>query len=70
MGIAREVPDRLQTIERALPLTGCVVVVGHGVPLATWLAHAAGLEEPARLWREMLLPDAWAVDLATRAAAS
>lgn len=62
-----EVLHRLQTIERALPLTGCVVVVSHGVLLTTWLARAIGLEEPARFWRDMLLPDAWAVDLATRA---
>ena len=60
---------RLQTIERALPTTGCVVVVSHGVLLTTWLAHAVGLEEPARFWRDMMLPDAWAEDLATRVVA-
>lgn len=68
-GPRAEVLHRLQRTERALPLTGCVVVVSHGVLLTTWLAHAAGLEEAARLWREILLPEARAVDLADRAAA-
>ncbi|HET9060090.1 MAG TPA: histidine phosphatase family protein [Acidimicrobiales bacterium] len=64
------VHQRLQTLERRLPATGHLIVVSHGVLLTKWIQHVVGLEEPARFWSDMTLPDVWALDFATRTVTS
>lgn len=55
MTAAREVVD------------GTVLVVSHGMALSLWVAGFAGADfDVVSWWRELTLPDAWAVDVKER----
>ena len=57
---------RLASLEADFTSADSIVIVTHGVLLATWLGCLTPLEDPFSFWSGLRMPDAWELDLEER----
>jgi broad specificity phosphatase PhoE len=62
-----DVLARLDLLAADVSPGGSLAVVSHGVLLTMWLDHAGVLDDPYAFWSDLRTPDAWELDLETKA---
>jgi broad specificity phosphatase PhoE len=62
-----EVVARVESLRTELLSSERCVIVGHGTLMTVWLDHEIGLDDPLTFWTRLRMPDAWALDLSSRA---